>query len=600
MLQLQVLNGQDAGKCLCFQQSVVHIGAEIGNDFRVSDAQMGRYHGQILCSREGHYSYCDLQSEHGTRVHAQGLDVYLHNPQFPQSVALTGDVLLEIGQTVIACRICAVACEDVQIRRVSSLSLLTLPRSGDVDMMRFLLETSLGLTAKTTHHAVLSYLSKVILQRMGLAAHIAVWKLDACATAFSCIYERSRCNYASSPNLPDELLRDATEHREAILYRVSGSSLANVIVAPLSTSTRDLGVLIVDSSQASGLGAHELETLARISEVAAYAIERTFYNADISALFDGFIRSIISVMDARDPASSGHSQRVSKYVLLTAQAIHASALPAFKNIQFTTNHLEELRFAALLHDIGKVVLRREILLKSSKLTQTDLKHLLDRIALFAAWFQTQSPQTLAGRYISQQRFAMYREVVTRLNQIHAHADDADLAIIREMESVCIDPCPSVKLLSPQEAEALEIKRGTLTQRERREIERHALISWQYLSQISWPQRWANVPLFVLQHHEKLNGTGYPHGIHGDQIKLQSRILAVCDIFDALTGGDRPYKTRHSFADAAAILTHDAANGGLDPDIVDLFIGQVIPQLSSPDIVSSGSASVVNELPNEYS
>lgn len=597
MLQLQVLNGQDAGKCLSFQQSVIHIGTEIGNDFRVSDAQMSGYHGQIICSREGHYSYSDLQSEHGTRVRAQELDVYLHNTQFPQSVALAGDVEFEIGSTIIACQYRDELEEAIDIRRVSSLSLLTLPRSGDVDMMRFLLETSLELTAKTTHQAVMSYLSKVILQRMGLASHIAVWKLDACSNAFSCIYERSRCNYVQTPLLPDELLRDATQHREAILYRIAGTSLINVIVAPLMTSTRDLGVLIVDSSHVSGLGNTELETLARLSEVAAYAIERTFYNADISALFDGFIRSIISVMDARDPASSGHSQRVSKYALMTAQAIHASASPAFKNVQFTSNLLEELRFAALLHDIGKVVLRREILLKSSKLTPPDLKHLLDRISLFAAWFQTQSPQTLGNRYISQQRFAMYREVVTRLNQIYVHAAPADSAIIREMQAVCLDPCPSIKLLTPQEAEALEIKHGTLTPQERREIERHALISWQYLSQISWPQQWANVPLFVLQHHEKLNGTGYPHGIHGDQIKLQSRILAICDIFDALTGGDRPYKTRHSFADAAAILLKDAAAGGLDPDIVDLFIGQVIPQLSSPDIVSSGSSAVVSEFAN---
>ena len=260
MLQLLVLNGQDAGKCLSFQQSVVHIGTEIGNDFLVSDAQMSGYHGQIICSREGHYSYSDLQSEHGTRVRAQELDVYLHNTQFPQSVALAGDVEFEIGSTIIACQYRDELEEAIDIRRVSSLSLLTLPRSGDVDMMRFLLETSLELTAKTTHQAVMSYLSKVILQRMGLASHIAVWKLDACSNAFSCIYERSRCNYVQTPLLPDELLRDATQHREAILYRIAGTSLINVIVAPLMTSTRDLGVLIVDSSHVSGLGNTELET----------------------------------------------------------------------------------------------------------------------------------------------------------------------------------------------------------------------------------------------------------------------------------------------------------------------------------------------------
>ena len=135
MLQLQVLNGQDAGKCLSFQQSVVHIGTEIGNDFRVSDAQMSGYHGQIICSREGHYSYSDLQSEHGTRVRAQELDVYLHNTQFPQSVALAGDVEFEIGSTIIACQYRDELEEAIDIRRVSS-SVLPSPLTCDESTMR--------------------------------------------------------------------------------------------------------------------------------------------------------------------------------------------------------------------------------------------------------------------------------------------------------------------------------------------------------------------------------------------------------------------------------------------------------------------------------
>lgn len=597
MLQLQVLSGQDAGKRASFQQSVVHIGTEAGNDFCVSDGLASGYHGRFLRAGDGGWSYSDLQSANGTRVQSPMSDVYLRNAQISQTVALGSETQLTIGETVLSCRIGEEIAEGFSAERVIGASILTLPRSNDVGMMRFLLDTSLGLTAKTTHYAVMTYLSKVILQRMGLASHAAVWKLDGVTNGFSCIYERSRSNYARLPVLPDEAMRDALEHRETVLYRVSGPSDSDVIVAPLVTPTRDLGVIIVDSMHPGGLGSNEIDTLARLSEVAAYAVERTFYNADVGALFDGFIRSIITVMDARDPASSGHSRRVSKYALMTAQAIHASALPAFGDVQFTTDRLEELRFAALLHDIGKVVLRREILLKSSKLTPSDMKHLLDRISLFAAWFGTQSPQTLGTRYVSQQRFDVYREVVTRVNQICASATETDRAIFREMQGVCIDPCPTIKLLAAQEAESLQIAHGTLTPAERLEVEKHALISWQYLSQISWPQRWANVPLYVLQHHEKLNGTGYPHGLCGDQIKLQSRILTVCDIFDALTGGDRPYKTRHSFADAAAILLREAASGALDGNIVDLFIGQVLPQLSAPDISSSGSAAVVGDYPN---
>ena len=217
-------------------------------------------------------------------------------------------------------------------------------------------------------------------------------------------------------------------------------------------------------------------------------------------------------MDARDPASAGHSMRVARYAMMTAQAIHSSTRKAFINITFSSNHLDEIRFASLLHDIGKVVLRREILLKAAKLTQDDLKHLLERIDLFAAWFATQSAETMGSSYRTPQQFEHYREMVTRVQQAQAKATEDDRQLIDEMTRTFITPCPHLPLLTSQEKESLLIEHGTLNAEERQEIERHVLISWQYLSQIAWPQRWSNVPIFVLQHHEKLNGTGYPYGI----------------------------------------------------------------------------------------
>ena len=156
-----------------------------------------------------------------------------------------------------------------------------------------------------------------------------------------------------------------------------------------------------------------------------------------------------------------------------------------------------------------------------------------------------------------------------------------------MRVTTVSSFPGLPLLSAEELECLCIPYGTLSAGERHEIQKHALISWQYLSQIAWPQRWANVPLYVLQHHEKLNGSGYPYGLSGDQIFLQSRMITVCDIFDALTGGDRSYKTRHSFGDAARILREEVSAGALDPDIVDIFIRRVIPQISAPEMHTNG-------------
>ena len=390
----------------------------------------------------------------------------------------------------------------------------------------------------------------------------------------------------------DEFL-SALHNHNVELYVSKNDSYKQVIVAPLVTAEREIGVFVVDSSPNEKFTSSELEAMARLAHMIAYAFERTFYNADLSSVFDGFIRAMIAVMDARDPATAGHSMRVSQYTMYLAQAIQSDQSPAFRNVSFSHNHIDELRFAALLHDIGKVVLRREILLKSAKLRTDELKHLLERIDLFSAWFATQSPQTLGDNYRAPCQFEHYREIVTRVVQADIHPSSEDMRYLNEMRTTTISTFPGLPLLTAEEFECLCIPFGTLNAEERHEIQKHALISWQYLSQIAWPQRWANVPLYVLQHHEKLNGTGYPYGISGDQILMQSRMITVCDIFDALTGGDRSYKTRHAYGDAAMILRKEAEKGALDPDIVDIFIHRVIPQISDPE----ANTNIDNDKPN---
>ena len=590
MLQLEVIYGRDAGKCMNFHQSVVHIGADPGNDFQMTDPEISEYHGRFTCNHEAsHYAYCDLQSDHGTRVRSSNVDVRLFSQQLAQSVALAGECMLFLGQSMVRCTYAFEPSESPKrpVQQIKSVSIQELTAPDDVEMLSFLLETATALTTKTTHQPVMSYLTLTLLQRLPQVTHIAIWRHDSFRDSFMCLYERTR-QYRTSPStLGEDDFREAILAKKASLYGFTNENESDdcgcAVIVPLVTQNQELGVIMVESNTPDGIDNHAFDILVRVSCVAASALERTFINADLSTVFDGFIRSIIAVMDARDPASAGHSMRVAKYALYTAQAIQTSQEPAFKNITFSNNHLDELRFASLLHDIGKVVLRREILLKSAKLLPNELQHLLERIDLFEAWFTSLPPEKRNEKTPSPHRFEQYREMVTRVVQAQQKATPADRELIDEMSRTTIPPCPTLPLLKPQECESLLIERGTLNREELKEIKRHALISWQYLTQIAWPQRWANVPIFVLQHHEKLNGTGYPYGISGDQIYIQSRIITVCDIFDALTGGDRLYKTRHSFGEAAEILLAEAKSGALDSNIVNLFIERVIPQIADPEL-----------------
>jgi HD-GYP domain-containing protein (c-di-GMP phosphodiesterase class II) len=126
-------------------------------------------------------------------------------------------------------------------------------------------------------------------------------------------------------------------------------------------------------------------------------------------------------------------------------------------------------------------------------------------------------------------------------------------------------------LTPHELHFLQIRKGSLDETERREIESHVVHSYDFLLNIPWTEELSRIAEIVRGHHEKLNGTGYPDGVTGDELSLETRIMTVCDIFDALTASDRPYKKAMPVEKALQILEWEARDGMLDKDVVDLFI-----------------------------
>ena len=126
-------------------------------------------------------------------------------------------------------------------------------------------------------------------------------------------------------------------------------------------------------------------------------------------------------------------------------------------------------------------------------------------------------------------------------------------------------------VTPHELHFLQIERGSLDENERRQIEAHVVHSYDFLLNIPWTEELARVAEIVRGHHEKLDGSGYPDGVKGDELSLETRIMTVCDIFDALTSSDRPYKTAMPVEEALEVLEAEAGKGMLDPDIVELFV-----------------------------
>jgi HD-GYP domain-containing protein (c-di-GMP phosphodiesterase class II) len=129
----------------------------------------------------------------------------------------------------------------------------------------------------------------------------------------------------------------------------------------------------------------------------------------------------------------------------------------------------------------------------------------------------------------------------------------------------------VSFLDEKEMVSLSVPRGSLTEQDRKEIESHVTHTYQFLSKIPWTSDLRNVPEIAYAHHEKLDGTGYPNRLDADRIPIQSKMMTISDIFDALTASDRPYKKALPAERALNILQEEAKAGHIDPDLLEIFI-----------------------------
>ena len=326
------------------------------------------------------------------------------------------------------------------------------------------------------------------------------------------------------------------------------------------------------------------ELLQAIASQAAIAIENNTMMIQIQTQFEEFVKASVNAVEARDPATSGHSFRVAAICVALARAINEIKEGYLGTFNFNDTALKELEFAAILHDFGKVYVDLNIFKKEKKLFQRDLESLMMRLDYFYRCVELSLYTNGGGsgkKYPALEKIKSIKEEIEQLNEpnvVDASNENAVNDIIGEIEAT---PCyyPSgypMNVFTENDKENLNIKRGSLNQEERKEIERHVVHTYNFVKRIPWPPGYNNIPEIALRHHEKLNGKGYPDGLNGrESTLLQSRIMAIADIYDALASSDRPYKKAVPREKIMAILKEEAGNGALDPDLVDVFIEKKI-------------------------
>ena len=327
------------------------------------------------------------------------------------------------------------------------------------------------------------------------------------------------------------------------------------------------------------------------SQAAVALANRRLYDS-ISELFDGFVKASVTAIESRDPTTFGHSFRVAELTVGLAEAVERADDARFRNVRFGPEEMRELRYAALLHDFGKVGVREHVLVKSKKLYPLDLDRIRHRIELLMRdlelgvtrrkvdWLTRRGKDGfnhLAAKLdadlaaaISELNEAL--DVVLTINEPSVRPQDFTTALLRITARSWEDHRGQPRtVLTPEEASILAITKGSLTESERREIQQHVVHTFQFLAQIPWTREFRRIPEIARSHHEKLDGTGYPFGFRGDQIPLQSRMMTIADIYDALTATDRPYKKAVRVEEALDTLREEQRTGGLDGALLDLFI-----------------------------
>ena len=336
-----------------------------------------------------------------------------------------------------------------------------------------------------------------------------------------------------------------------------------------------------------------VELTTALASQAAVAIENGKLYEDIERLFEGFVTAAVTAIESRDPTTSGHSARVATLTVGLAEVVDAVNDGEYRDVMFSREQLRELRYAGLLHDFGKVGVREQVLVKQKKLYPGDLEAIRNRFGYLVQRADLEFERERADFLIAHGTTRYDIEV----QRLEAERKERRTELLRFLDSIVSANEPTVMpegsfealhdisrrtfvdfegrerpLLEDHELQFLMIRKGNLDEAERREIESHVTHTYRFLEQIPWTRELRNIPQIAYGHHEKLNGRGYPNAVLADAIPVQTRMMTIADIYDALTATDRPYKRAVPTERAIAILHMEAKDGMLDKGLLDAFVG----------------------------
>ena len=333
------------------------------------------------------------------------------------------------------------------------------------------------------------------------------------------------------------------------------------------------------------------EMVTSLASQAAVALENSRLYEAIQKLFEGFVKAAVTAIESRDPTTSGHSFRVANLTVALAETVDRASDGLYGDIRFTRDQMKEIRYASLLHDFGKVGVREEVLVKAKKLYPAQLELIKQRFQFVKRSMQVESLQKKLDYVLEKGRedyMARQREFDGKIADQLKEVDSYFATVLQSNEPTVLPEGNFERLtdiaarhfldfdgddqalLNPDEVRLLSIRKGSLDESERLQIESHVVHTFNFLNQIPWTKEIRNIPEIARSHHEKLTGKGYPNKLNAPDIPLQTRMMTISDIFDALAASDRPYKKAVSAERAIQILEMEMKDGNIDPNLFKLF------------------------------
>jgi HD-GYP domain-containing protein (c-di-GMP phosphodiesterase class II) len=374
----------------------------------------------------------------------------------------------------------------------------------------------------------------------------------------------------------------------------TGYRSKSMLVSPLRNHENDIiGVLQLlnaldpATGEVINFSPESQDIILSLASQAAIALSNNHLIHDLESLFELFIKTITTTIDEKSPCTGGHIRRVAELTMAIAGKINETQQGCFAAVKFSDDQLRELRMAAWLHDVGKITTFNHIIDKKTKLqtvhdriheVKTRLKLIKINYLPAAQSVNKEQRADKSIRNAAQEIRALEKEYQFLLAvdkgkeflSTEKIAPDEKNAQSEGNTNIEIRP-----LFSEKEVYNLCVRRGSLNEEERILINNHTLAAHKMLAGLPFPKKLRHVADYAAAHHENIDGSGYPFGLQGDEIPLQSRIIAIADVFEALTARDRPYKKGKNLSGALKIMELMVKDMHLDKDLFELFIKEKI-------------------------